>query len=336
MENILATASPNPVVIEQATDFAAWYNTLEFGVLQVTGADRLDLLHRITTNDFSHLDAGKGRQTVLITDKARIVDVVTVLHSPTETLLLTTAGKATEVVSWIRKYVIMEDVQVKNVSGRWGFCAVVGPHSASAVTELTGTDVRSLELFAWVRVTDPLPLTIVRMPSVADLGYVVMAEVEHINRLAEHCTHNADTLPKLSEADIAFLKVCRGIGSVGVEYTDAYNPLEAGLLHITSFNKGCYIGQEVLARLDSYNKVKQRLMGLTAEVLEPGAVLYAEGNPVGKVTSASPTYSSNATVAIGYVRKEYAHEGAMLYTQTDTNNQAPVTVHLLPMPLPCL
>ncbi len=108
----------------------------------------------------------------------------------------------------------------------------------------------------------------------------------------------------------------RGIGVSGQEYTEDHNPLEAGLWEAVSFDKGCYVGQEVIARLNTYDKVSRSIVGLRlppgADVPAPGTELYAGERRVGKVTSALVPPGWEHAVALAYVKRGDGTAGAEL------------------------
>ncbi|NET10917.1 MAG: folate-binding protein, partial [Symploca sp. SIO2B6] len=104
------------------------------------------------------------------------------------------------------------------------------------------------------------------------------------------------------------LRVHQGRPVPGAELTDEYNPLEAGLWQTISFNKGCYIGQETIARLDTYDGVKQQLWGIQLpEAVEPGTHLTVDDKKVGRLTSIVPTQAGY--MGLGYVRRKAGGEG---------------------------
>ena len=294
---------------------AAWIDRTGLTVIQLTGADRIDLLHRLTTNDLRNLQPGDGRQTVLLTDKARIIDVVTLLHDDDSTLLIGSPNAGSDILQWVRKYVIMDDVRLKDLSDSIDAIEITGPRSADIVEQLLQSPVSTFAIAKWMRVdlADGQLLTIVRLPSACEVSYWIMGDNQAIAGVRDHLVSLAEDLPQLSDADGEYLRVLAGMGMRGHEWTQAYNPLEAGLLHLTSFAKGCYIGQEVVARLDSYNKVKQRIMGLVSQrPLAEHDVVTADGNPIGVVTSVVRSCDDATWFALAYVRGEHAHPGTAI------------------------
>lgn len=319
-----------PDIIKRALTEAAWIDRSSFCVIEVSGADRVDLLNRLTTNDLTGLSQGRGAQTVLLTEKARIIDVVTLLEGDTSAIMLSSPGKDSEIIPWLRKYVIMDDVRLRNVSSEIAALEICGPRSVSVMKQVFDIDVSSLKKTDWVMVGDS-ELRIVRMPSACEVSYWVVGPNEPISDLQATLRSNADTLPELTLEESEYVRIRAGLGMSGHELTDGHNPLEAGLLHLTSFSKGCYIGQEVVARLDSYNKVKQRLMGFvgTAQV-EVGASITADEKIVGSITSVTAAINSERTIAMGYIRGEHANEGTTVMIES-TDGPVEFTQTLFPV-----
>ncbi len=112
-----------------------------------------------------------------------------------------------------------------------------------------------------------------------------------------------------SEAD----RVLAGRPAGGAELTEDYNPLEAGLRDAVSFDKGCYVGQEVVARLNTYDKVSRALVGVNlpdaAPPPEAGSPLHRDGREVGRVTSSLVPPGWPHAVALAYVKRKHAAPG---------------------------
>jgi len=111
------------------------------------------------------------------------------------------------------------------------------------------------------------------------------------------------------------VRVRYGVAAYGQEMGDAYNPLEAGLIGSIDFGKGCYIGQEVIARLDTYHKVQRHLVMLRfapdAQVAEGMTLRHGERS-VGVVTSMARIPTTGQVIGLGYVRTEAAAVGVRL------------------------
>ena len=129
------------------------------------------------------------------------------------------------------------------------------------------------------------------------------------------------------------LRVERGAPGYDRELGESYNPLETGLWGSISFTKGCYIGQEVIARLDTYQKVQRHLVSLSfsadAQVAE-GSKLAREGSEVGHVTSVAKTPLTGELIGLGYVRKEAAQVGTLFNLAEREGAWAKVETPVLP------
>lgn len=328
----MQTSQISTASVAAARSSAAWIDRGSITVIKLTGADRIDLLHRLTTNDLRDLRPGFGKHTVLLTDKARIIDVVGILHDADASYLLCSPGLNATIIAWLRKYIIMDDVTIHDMTDELQVIEICGPRSSEVVESLFGVSVGSFALDQWISIELEGGSTIItRQPSACEVSYWVIAPHESTQIVRENLSANQALLPCLSDHEAEYVRITAGMGRHGHEWTDAFNPLEAGLLHMTSFAKGCYIGQEVVARLDSYNKVKQRVMGLTAEQeLVTGSRLYAEDAEIGVITSVTRSCSGLSWFALGYVRGEHAHPNAPLTARVG-DAVVSVTQHLLPM-----
>lgn len=319
-----------PDVIRSARTMCAWTDRTGHAVVTATGADRIDLLHRLSTNDLNGLSAGQGKGTVLLTEKARIIDVLSLMQGADTTTIIGSKDTAQQIVTWLKKYIIMDDVRLKDITSTMEIIEICGPRAAGVVAELTSLDVAVLPLYHWREVPDT-SITVMRMPSVVELSYWLIGPTGSLGEIREALEASAENIPMLSLEEAEYLRVIGGMGKIGHEWSDAYNPLEAGLLHLTSFSKGCYIGQEVVARLDSYNKVKQRIMGLRSQqpFSERDEIL-SDAAAIGRVTSVVTSLDGTEWLGLGYVRGEHANAGTRLTVRHD-GTDINVVQQLLPL-----
>ena len=263
-------------------------------------------------NKVVDLAAGEGAVTVLTTDRGRIVDVLGVLNQGGHVILLTSPSRQQPVIDWLDKYTIMEDLTVEDITSESVMLALVGPDagkllglssSAGAQDSLTIQPVQIGEYDA-LAVEQPLG-TLPR--------YWLMAAPDAAAGLWQHLTDNGATPVGATAMDAA--RVNFGVPEYGPELGEPFNPLEAGLIGSVDFAKGCYIGQEVVARLDSYKKVQKYLvsLGFDAEAdFSPGDELSRDGQTVGTITSIAPAPSDGILRGLGYVKAAAATPGASL------------------------
>ena len=308
---------------------AALLDRSVFGRLRITGADALDLLNRLSTNKLIDLQAGRGAGTVLTTNKGRIVDLLVVANLGEELLVITSPGTQERVVEWIDLYTFGEDITVEDATQSTALLSVVGPRAADAL----GDAVVGLERFDSTEVElGGRSLKAIRTDALGVAGYDVVAPVEHA---ASVCLDLADR-GAVPVGDIAAeaVRIEQGVPRYGREMSEDYNPHEAGLLPFISFDKGCYIGQEVVVRLNTYRKVQKRLMGIAfdGEMPDSDALVEADGKQVGFLTSVADSPALGKPLALAYVRTAHAGAGLAVEVRSGSSAVAGVTLEL---PLSC-
>ena len=299
---------------QAATTGAALHDVSYIGRLKATGADGLDLLNRLSTNKVIDLEPGQGAPTVLTTDRGRILDVIGVINRGDHILLTTSPGLQQPIIDWLDKYTIMEDLTIQDITSDTAMLAVLGPDSSTALEAATGLSLADLAPFhALSADIAGRPVSLIGQPLGALPGFALVMSPEDVLQVWERLTA-LGACPMGIDAYEA-VRVRYGVPVHGTEMGEPYNPLEAGLMGSIDFAKGCYIGQEVIARLDTYRKVQKRLVSLRFSpeaAPSVGVDLRDDGKPVGTVTSAVRVPTSEETIGLGYVRTASARVGARL------------------------
>jgi tRNA-modifying protein YgfZ len=256
-----------------------------WGRLGLGGSDRLTFLHNQSTNDIKRLQPGQGCETVILTSTARTLDLVSAYVTETEILLLTSPNQRQPLLTWLDRYIFFGDkVELTDLTDTTVCFSLIGPHSATLLQQLGVTELpQGLDTHCTAEMLR-LSVRIGAGSGLSPEGYTLIAERADGLALWETLT-TANAIP-LGEQGWEQLRILQGRPMPGTELTEDYNPLEAGLWHTVSFNKGCYIGQETIARLNTYNGVKQQLWGLKLTQPEPpGTSLLIEEQKVGVLTS---------------------------------------------------
>lgn len=328
--NIDDTAMNTTKAYSSAKSKAAWIQHTKLGILRVRGKDALDLLNRLSTNELRNVAATNGAQTVLTSDKGRIVDVLTVVPQEDASFLwMTSASALMEDVRHIRKYIIMDDVRLTDESDNWAVVEILGPAALAFLREMDESLSASLALAGSTTLRlDGIECQCLRMPSVSELSYYLFLPTAQAQQILDFLRLLGENVPELNAEEYEILRIENGMGKYGSEWNEQHNPLEAGLLHLVNFKKGCYIGQEVIARLDSYNKVQQRLVGFRSQdALIPGAVTKEESREIGQITS-SVNSPSLGNIALGYIRSEFAIPGKECVFEHQGSSQKATLVQL--------
>ncbi|GJM44711.1 MAG: glycine cleavage system protein T [Gemmatimonadota bacterium] len=250
--------------------------------VSVSGPDARDFLQRMITADVKSLATGQGTPSFLLERAGRVVDRVIVVDRETDFLLFGNDGREDAVVEWLEKYVIADDVQVRRLSGDTAAFTVLG--SDWSVDSLPGRE--GLEPWCAALGAGPAgPRVCIRAEDLDGPSYHVLIPA------AERDAFRAALapLPELDDSRFQALRLIHGVPRFGHEYTERTIPLETGMLDAISFTKGCYVGQEVIARLHHQKRVKRALIHLRLDgpaVPEAGAEVMAGERSVGKITEA--------------------------------------------------
>lgn len=300
-----------------ATETAALYANAPTGRSRATGADALDLLNRLSTNRVDHLPPGRGAPTILTTDRGRILDLLTVVNAGDYILLLTSPGQQQPVSDWLDKYTIMEDLTVTDTTAETALFTLCGPdarNTLAAAIPALGNSLAELEPYSAVNAAIAGQEAMLLHRPLGDLpAYDLLVDVAAGPAVRESLTA-AGFVPIGQETWDALMVSC-AIPRYGRELGDAFNPLEAGLIGAVDFAKGCYIGQEVIARLDTYQKVQKYLVQLRfppEATVAADAKLVIDGRSVGQVTSLAANPATGELLGLGYVRTAHAEIGTRL------------------------
>ena len=219
-------------------------------------------------------------------------------------LLLTSPGEQQTVIDWLDRYTIMEELTVADITGDTSMLTVFGPTSPDKLEPVVGVQLAQLTPYHTLACTIAgHQAHVINRPQGQLPSFDLMLSQDAVPNVWQHLINSG--IPPIGTAAYEAARVKHAIPVHGREMGDAYNPLEAGLIGSIDFHKGCYIGQEVIARLDTYQKIQKRLVMLRFNpdaVVSAGAVLQHEGQAVGTVTSASQTPTTGELIGLGYVR----------------------------------
>ncbi|MBI4718706.1 MAG: hypothetical protein HY763_12940 [Planctomycetes bacterium] len=306
-------------------------------ILEVHGKDRAGWLHNLTTNQVKPLRPGDGNYAFAINAKGRILfDLVVLVRGDCVWLSLDQRFRETA-LAHLNKYIIMEDVTLLDRSGELTCVGLCGRRAPELLAAGETGPTTNAPLFANLDLTCcGIPLTLVRDdfcgPWAVDLIVPSSVAVDVACGLAAR-----SAVPVSADA----VEVCRveaGIPWPGREITDEYLPAETGLLaRAVSFNKGCYLGQEIVERMRARQVVARHLVGLRLEgesLPPPGAsVLDAGGNTIGTATSLCASAAAGGGIALAYVRSGRHTPGTPVRI-AGANGSVPASVAALPF-VPC-
>jgi tRNA-modifying protein YgfZ len=288
--------------MQAAKQGVAIYDRSAWGRIKVAGDDRLRFLHNQSTNDFLILKPGQGCDTVFVTSTARTIDLVTAYVREDAVILLVSPNRCKFLMEWLDKYIFSADkVELSDITQYTNTLSLIGPGSDAVIEKLgigelisqpdASHQVYTIDAAQGVRIAVGSGLGI---PGYT-LNFPYTDKATVWNKLLE-----AGAV-EMSDRAWDALRILQGRPAPDAELTDDYNPLEAGLWQTISFNKGCYIGQETIARLNTYKGVKQHLLGVNLSAsAEVGSAIALGDEKIGKLTSCTET--ADGFFGLGYIR----------------------------------
>jgi folate-binding protein YgfZ len=286
------------------------------GRLQASGRDRLELIHRISTNDLTSMASGEGRSTIFTNANARILDRAFVYHRDEKALLITEPGRGTALMNYLQRNVFFnDDFRLDNLSQSTRLFALHGPQADSVMASLW-PDVVTIQPYFSVELTiDSIPVFAARRKPLSGSHWVIIVPPERAGSFWSSLLEAGREHGLLPAGSLTYntLRIRAGHPALGRELSLDYIPLEVGLWDEVSFSKGCYTGQEIIARMESRNRLAKVMvkLALSGSVASP-ADLYRDEHKTGTLTS-SVTAPDGKHLGLGFVRTGDALAGLTVH-----------------------
>jgi len=291
------------------------------GRICLLGADRIKFLHGQVTNDVQGLKADGGCYAALVNAKAKMESDLYIYRLADELLLDFEPGLTEKITTRLDKYIIADDVQIVDVAPHYGLVSVQGPKAAAAVTALGLVPTLPTAPLQWVKdnIPDVGDIYVMNQPRLGTTGFDIFIPSAGLGMIADKLLAAVKAQGGRACGWEAFeaARIEAGIPRYGADMDETNLAPEAGLeKRAISYTKGCYIGQEVNARIRTYGEVAKslrrlELTGIT-ELPAKGTKLQIAGKDVGYITSAVRSPIGQQIFALGYVRKEHKAPGTVL------------------------
>ncbi|NCT53445.1 MAG: folate-binding protein YgfZ [Microcystis aeruginosa G13-03] len=271
----------------------------DWGLLELKGQDRLRFLHNQTSNAIDRLKPGQGCETIFLNSTGRTLDFVTVYASDDSLLILVSPQRRQFLLELIDRYIFPFDkVEISDLTDNFGIFTLIGTESGQYLQKI-GIPEQILTGVQHSHYLLSQPALRLAVGTGLDLpGYTLIVAAAEAGSLWENLIKNGVTP---ADAQVwEYLRIHQGRPAVDRELTEDYNPLEAGLWRALVFDKGCYIGQETIARLNTYKGIKQRLWGIKlSQPVPSNTPIILEAQKVGLLTSVLEDFGLGYEVQIG-------------------------------------
>lgn len=304
----------------------AWIDRSARGRLIVTGADRARFLHNLVTNEVKRLPEGAGCEAFVTSLQGKTLGFVTLLVSGEQILVRTDPDALAGLMPHFTKYGALDDVTLQEATSSTFELHFAGPRAVDLVTSLGAAPPAEAALSHNRTSLADRPVQLIRESPAGVAGLTAIGAWAERERVVVELERAGPALGlcSLDESDFDALRIEAGTPVFGWDVTDENLPQEVGRdAQAINFVKGCYLGQETVARLDALGHVNKILKGLR---LAPGDPVPPAGTPlllpfepktVGVVTSSAFSPGWNAPVLLAYVRVAHAHDGTALALEVD-------------------
>lgn len=293
---------------------AGVYNLAARARFRLTGTDRVRWLNGMVTNNIRDLGVGEGAYAFLLNPQGHILGDLTTYHRGEYLLVETDQTQADKILATFDHFIIMDDVEVSNISETLTTVGLTGP-KAQTLLRAAGFEIPELKILQVADLTwQQTPVTIVRGGGEDYPSYDVWIAPGQVDSLLK-ALQSAGAVPVGRDA-LELYRVALGIPRYGQDIRERDLPQETEQRRALNFNKGCYVGQEIVERIRSRGAVHRKFTGfkLAGPLPAPGTKIQMQAKDVGEITSSAliPVPEGDQAVALGYIRREFGAPGKQL------------------------
>jgi folate-binding protein YgfZ len=284
--------------------------------ISLTGGDRVRWLNGMVTNNIRDLASGHGVYAFLLNPQGRILGDMVVYNLGERLAVETDRSQVEKIVATFDHYIIMDDVEVADISAEKTALGLAGPKSR-AVLNAAGIEVPEMQPLEMVTPRcncdcGCVECTVVRSEDAQQESYEIWLAPQDVYKTWRSLIAAGATSAG-SEA-LEMRRIVAGVPLYGVDMRERDLPQETEQMRALNFNKGCYVGQEIVERIRSRGNVHRKFTGFLLEcaaAIAAAAKITSDEKEVGEVTSVAtvPTPSGERTVALGYIRREVGVPG---------------------------
>ncbi len=302
-----------------AREAAAAFDLSDRAKLRFTGKDRASFLNNFCTNDVVRCPVGHGCEAFLLTNQAKIVAWLQI-HIGAEALFVTAEpGLAAKIIPYLSRFIVTEEVEIEDATEVEGLIHVTGPAAMDRLGRLLQLDLSAWSDWQWrSHAFQGFPCTVQRRDWLGQPGFHLGFPREHAATVVEALARQ--DIPMGWPETYESLRIEARVPVYGKDLDETHLPQEVQRTEqAISFTKGCYLGQETVARIRAYGHVNRMLVQLAAQephtMMEPlaaGTQLWAGEQAVGQITSCCYSPREQTLLALAYVRRGFHEPGQVL------------------------
>jgi folate-binding protein YgfZ len=278
--------------------------------ISLTGGDRVRWLNGMVTNNIRDLGVGRGVYAFLLNPQGHILGDFFAYNRGESITVDTDCGQTEKILATFDHYIIMDDVEVTNLNEQITALGTYGPNAPSVLTGAGFAIPEMQPLQVQSSVWHGIACTLVRGEDEKNISYEIWIASASVRQLWDALIAGGAS-PVGTEA-LELQRIVSGIPTYGVDIRERDLPQETEQARALNFNKGCYVGQEIVERIRSRGAVHRKFTGFVADgaaQIRSGMKVVAGEKEVGEITSAAFLQFAEKTVALGYIRREVGVPG---------------------------
>ena len=303
------------------------------GKLKLSGADHIKFLQGMLTNDVKEKLPGRGVYAAVLTPKGKMISDMRVFKNEDSVYIDTEPGMGASVAQLLRKFRLSYKAEVVDVTEDYCALHICGPGCGEFVTKHLGINTEQMNEYDHLSRGEA---TVMKLNRTGETGFDVLFDNRRAEEIWNLLLESSPTAELSGQEALEILRIEAGIPVYGKDMDISTIPIEAGIWNALDFEKGCYVGQEVIARIKWRGRVNWHLAYFVSEKDDcalPREMLWVEEKKVGRITSStySPTLGKN--IAIGYIRREFRDfQGEITVGAEKPDDKTPNTVKVTGKP----
>lgn len=299
---------------------AALVDLSDSGLLKLSGRNAIQFLNGLVSNDVKTLEPGHGVPAAFPTLQGKLLALARIYNTGDGLLIEVAPPNREKILNNLKRFVPAGEFFVTDLAGETCLLSLEGPESGALIERLTGCETGAMARYDHNEaMLGRTPVRIAAHGRCGEQGYDIFVPTEEM-AVVKHTLTEAGAVA-VSDDAFEIARIEAGVPREGVDAGENYIILESELNDAVSYTKGCYLGQEVIARIHWRGQPAKRLRGLLLDIGElppAGALLYAEdGKKVGEITSSTHSIGLDRDIALGYVHRNYLEPGTRFSIRMD-------------------
>lgn len=309
-----------------------WYRLPSETAFEMSGKDSVSFLHGMVSNDVTSLQEGEGCYATCLTPTGKMISDLKIYALPDRLLVLLLAKKKKEILEYFDKFIFTEEVLFEDLEDKVELLSLQGPMSPQLFKEIVGTSLEGKPHCHEGFQVGEMSLRAFKVSHTGEDGFdflILRKDGTTFHDLLKRKGRSYGLL-EIHDEVLEILRIEAAIPRYGIEMDETTIPLEVGLEGAVSYTKGCYVGQEVIARIKHIGHVNRLLSGLKLPILvSRGDLVFQDGEEVGRVTSSCFAPAVSSHVALAMLRREAIKPDISLTVKTESGLKPAI---LFPLP----